>query len=191
MYIATCLSALTGVEITEATPPEERGSNAVKSRYDPPPLGKPRDQHKTLIALRDCVHNAKPKVNWSPYVNLRRFSRCTVDSEGYVVGLALPECEVVMDLTDLGPLLGVKLSDLDLYYNEGLTGDLAMVTTTCPIIKTLRLGAPRTRSRLPFLLYNFDKHTHESTPAWGWRPLFLLSAFAFSPCSSFNHLCRR
>jgi hypothetical protein len=48
-------------------------------RWEPPPLGKPGDHRKLLIALREFVTRAK--VNWSPYVAIRRFTRVGCDDE--------------------------------------------------------------------------------------------------------------
>jgi len=42
-------------------------------------LGKPADHRKLLIALREFV--TKAKVNWSPYVAIRRFVRVGCDDE--------------------------------------------------------------------------------------------------------------
>ena len=42
-------------------------------------MGKPADHRKLLIALREFV--TKTKVNWSPYVAIRRFVRIGCDDE--------------------------------------------------------------------------------------------------------------
>jgi len=135
LYVATCLASLTEKPITEEVAPEFRGARAVV--YEPPPLGKPKDHQKALIGMKPLVHRGK--LNWSPYVALRRFNKLQFDADGFVSRIMLPECEVEMDFTDLGCVLGVRLLVMNFYVNEAVTRDLAM-TTNCPQLERLNLG---------------------------------------------------
>jgi len=103
-FLATCFSTLAGRPITEQLAPSDRSAKPVK--FEPPPLGVPKDHQKALIGMKACITGGV-KVNWSPYVSLRRFTRVTCDAAGYVAALDLPTpCDLDMDLLDFGCLLG-------------------------------------------------------------------------------------
>ena len=70
------------------------------------------------------------QVNWSPYVATRRFQRVGCDEEGYVTRVLLDESGLRMDLSDLGVLLGPRLVELGLYYNEHLSGHLSLLAAS-------------------------------------------------------------
>jgi len=134
MYVSTCLAALCDVAITNPIAPTDRSfSTAV---LDPPPLGKPKDHQKALLGMKEAIAT---KLNWSSYVALRRFNKIETDEKGYVHKVLLSECGVDVDLSEFGNILGERLKVFDLYFNEDLTGDLALVAC-CPNLNTLNLG---------------------------------------------------
>jgi hypothetical protein len=86
--------------------------------------------------MKDAIAS---KLNWSPYVALRRFNKIETDMQGYVVKVNLPECGADIDLSEFGNIIGERLQELNLYFNEQVTGDLTLISC-CPSLRVLNLG---------------------------------------------------
>ncbi len=110
--------------------------------FDAPPLGKPKEHHKTLIALRPLVKGFGVRLNWSPYVPLRRFKKVVTDPDGYVKELLLGDCGVEMHLASLGCLLGERLTTLDLSRCEAVTGDISVLGNCHSLVSVLLPSCP-------------------------------------------------
>ena len=64
-YMEACFAATTKLQVEEQEPPEDRTASGSSGAFESPPLGKPKEQHKTMISLRPLVKGFGVRLNWS------------------------------------------------------------------------------------------------------------------------------